>query len=62
MNKKTKKKEGVPVRETKPLPKEQVPTMLGPGVTKRPKRDPAAPPPHDAELGFTPSEQVFRRR
>jgi hypothetical protein len=37
-------------------------TVLGPGVVKRPKRDPAAPPPHGEEIVYTPSDQVFRRR
>lgn len=38
------------------------PKVLGPGVVKRPKRDPSAPPPTGSEPDYKPSEQVFRRR
>jgi hypothetical protein len=38
------------------------PVILGPGVLKRPKRDPAALPLGADEVKYTPSEQVFRRR
>ena len=39
------------------------PKVLGPGVVKRPKRDPSAPAPSGPEdLNYKPSEQVFRRR
>lgn len=37
-------------------------TVIGPGVVKRPKRDPTAPPPPGEEIAYTPSDQVFRRR
>ena len=41
----------------------ETPKVIGPGVVKRPKREPAAPAAGGTEdLGYTPSEQVFRRR
>ena len=36
--------------------------VIGPGVVKRPKRDPSAPPAPGDEPNYKPSEQVFRRR
>jgi hypothetical protein len=36
--------------------------VLGPGVMKRPRRDPDAPATGTDEVKYTPSEQVFRRR
>ena len=43
-------------------PAEPKPTVIGPGVMKRPKRDPSLPPPPDENLPYVPSAQVFRRK
>ena len=41
----------------------QRPQVIGPGVMKRPKRDPSAPEQVGGQdLTYKPSEQVFRRR
>lgn len=49
-----------PAESTPPSP--DAPKVIGPGVVKRPKRDPAAPAAAGEEIRYTPSEQVFRRR
>ena len=36
--------------------------LIGPGVVKRAKRDPAEQAAGPVEVEYTPSEQVFRRR
>ena len=54
-----KKKEAAPADAA---PAADAPKVLGPGVVKRPKRDPAAPPAPGDEPNYQPSEQVFRRR
>jgi hypothetical protein len=55
-----------PASKTPPSPKDTPKpvegTVLGPGVVKRPKRDPSAPAPASEEIPYTPSDQVFRRR
>lgn len=40
----------------------EAPKVIGPGVMKRPKRDPNAPPPPGEVPDYRPSDQVFRRR
>ena len=54
-----------PVEKASPVaavPAEPKPTVIGPGVMKRPRRDPSLPPPADENLPYKPSEQVFRRK
>ncbi len=55
-----------PKAEAKPAeikPAAEAPKVLGPGVVKRPKRDPNVPVPQtDGEVTYMPSDQVFRRR
>jgi hypothetical protein len=65
--KKSSKKAAEPVPAQPATPAAPVdpnaPKVLGPGVIKRPKRDPAAPEQVGGqELTYKPSDQVFRRR
>lgn len=62
MSKSPKKPASATPPKAKPPKKLVEGTIVGPGVVKRPKRDPAAPPPPGEEIVYTPSEQVFRRR
>ncbi len=62
MSKSPKKPASKPPPSPKAATKPVEGTVLGPGVVKRPKRDPAAPPPASEEIPYTPSDQVFRRR
>jgi hypothetical protein len=36
--------------------------LIGPGVVKRPRREPTTESTPGEDLGYKPSEQVFRRR
>jgi hypothetical protein len=64
--KSSKKAPAAPAPQPTPAPPavaSDAPKVLGPGVVKRPKRDPSAPVPGGPEdLNYKPSEQVFRRR
>ena len=60
--KKSPKKAPAKEPEKPPTPAPDALKVLGPGVMKRPKRDPSAAPVGADEVRYTPSEQVFRRR
>ena len=45
-----------------PVPAKPVGLVLGPGVVKRPKKDPAELAAQADAVPYQPSEQVFRRR
>jgi len=52
-----------PAEAAPAVPAPAKPTVLGPGVVKRPKRDPNVPVKQtDGEVTYLPSDQVFRRR
>lgn len=61
--KKSTRKPAAAVKPAEPTPPSpDAPKVIGPGVVKRPKRDPTAPTPAGEEIRYTPSDQVFRRR